>query len=55
MFPRGIDQWYKMGWIHCIIVDYRIADITANIACFVQLVMKFPGLLRMEIFNAYKK
>ena len=43
------------GLIHCIIVDDRIADIIASIACFVQLLMKLPGMLRMEIFNVDKK
>ena len=52
---KGYRPVMQNGLIHCIIVDDRIADITASIACFVQLLMKLPGMLRMEIFNVDKK
>ena len=33
MFPRGVDQWHKIGWILCVIVDTRISYFTISIVC----------------------
>ena len=34
MSPRGVDQWHKIGWILCVIVDTRISDFTISIVCY---------------------